>query len=207
MGEDDVVTPPEFNQLKSEVSSLSDNVKEFARQMQELTLAIRDNIKDSDNLKTGQEFHRQEFDKLWGIVSTNIKDTDNAHSTIRSHKLAAICTWTVSVFFITMMQGLIVWWASSFVNRADADHDLLVQLSTNQSYILRWIQNHEKRNSSSWYEHQPRNDGESMAPPQEPNATFKFLPDIRTPLETKPAKHELYSEWSVYSPVDIQPTL
>lgn len=207
MGENDVVTPTEFNRLESEVSRLGDIVDKFSGSMQELTLAIRDNIKDSDNLQKGQEFHRSEFDKLWGIVSTQGKDIDTAHGKIRSGKLAAVCTWTVSVFFLALMQGLIVWWGSNFVERADRDHDLLVQLSTNQNYILRWIQSHEKRNTSSWYEHESRDGGEYMAPPQEPNTTYKFLPYPRTPLERQPTQHELYPKWSLRRTVDLQPKI
>lgn len=37
---------------------------------------------------------------------------------------------TVAIFFFSIAQGMAIWYMQKFVDRADADHDVLVQIAT-----------------------------------------------------------------------------
>jgi hypothetical protein len=178
----------------TQFAELRDIVKQLADTVSDLNISLRDHGKDNEALNQRMTCLKEDNLELWRQVNKNTDDVNSAHGKLRAYKLAGIVGWTVSMAMGSILYGMVVWYISSFVARADSDHDLLVRGLTNQEYILRWIQQHEKRNSTSYNDLQPRDGWEHLPPPSGSDTTYPVLPFPRTPLEEQPEKPELHSE-------------
>lgn len=184
---DETVDATQFAELRDIVKQLTDAVSD-------LNIGLRDHSRDNEALAGKITELKENNIELWRQVKDNTDDVNLAHGKLRAYKLAGFVGWTVTVALGSILYGMVVWYISSFVARADSDHDLLVRGLTNQEYILRWIQQHEKRNSTSYNDLQPRDGWEPLPPPSGSDTAYPVLPFPRTPMEEQPEKPELHSE-------------
>lgn len=197
---DETVDATQFAELRDIVKQLTDAVSD-------LNIGLRDHSRDNEALAGKITELKENNIELWRQVKDNTDDVNLAHGKLRAYKLAGFVGWTVTVALGSILYGMVVWYISSFVSRADADHDLLVRGLTNQEYILRWIQQHEKRNSTSYNELQPRDSWEHLPPQDGSETAYPVLPFPGTPLEKQPAWTELHPNWKLPLPVHDEPTV
>lgn len=131
----DVVTQAEFVELRTVVGGIKEAVQDVKLLQQQQTAVLNtlsNNLVELTAIKNvlDKQLNNTDIKDVWTTVNQQGLDINEAHSAIRAEEKSKVRVTAVLVFCFALVQGGAAWYFKGFTDRANRDHDLLMQTVT-----------------------------------------------------------------------------